>query len=329
MRRYENVPDPDWFWRVDSLMSIGNQALTRPELLLLGVDGGGTRCRARLATVRGAKLAEAVAGPANIRLGLEQSFAALLQATQQCLAEAGLRTADAHRIVACLALAGASEPGERAAAKRHWHPYREALVTTDAEAACVGAHAGRDGAIVVVGTGSIGWAKLGGQDYRVGGWGLPLSDEGSGAWLGREAVRRVLWAHDGRMPWSPLLTALLDRFERDPHGIIRWAAHAMPRDFGSLAPMVVDHAERGDTVAGKLMRLAAVHIDKLAARMVAIGARRLALMGGLAETMEPWLADATRRNLVQPAGDALDGALRLAAAAAGVPLEHAFPEGRR
>jgi hypothetical protein len=51
-------------------------------------------------------------------------------------------------------------------------------------------------------------------------------------------------------------------------------------------------------------------------------------MDGLAEATETWLADATPRNLVQPAGDALDGALRLAATAAGVPLEDAFLEGR-
>jgi glucosamine kinase len=311
-------------------MRTGNHAdaLTRLDLLLLGVDGGGTRCRARLASAKGAKLAEAVAGPANIGLGLAQSFAAVFQATRQCLTEAGLPIADAGRIVACLALAGATEPGERAAAERHLHPYRDAIVTTDAEAACVGAHAGRDGAVIVIGTGSIGWARLAGQDYRVGGWGLPLSDEGSGAWLGREALRRILWAHDGRMPWSPLLAALLDQFDQDPHRIVRWASRALPRDFGSLAPAVVDHAKRGDLVAGELMRRAAADIDWLAARMVGIGARRLARVGGLAAAMEPWLADATRQDLVQPAGDALDGALRLAGAAAGVPLEGAFSDER-
>jgi N-acetylglucosamine kinase-like BadF-type ATPase len=42
-------------------------------------------------------------------------------------------------------------------------------------------------------------------------------------------------------------------------------------------------------------------------------------MGGLAEHMQPWLAEETRRHLVRPAGDALDGAIRLAAAAAGLP----------
>jgi glucosamine kinase len=130
------------------------------------------------------------------------------------------------------------------------------------------------------------------------------------------------------MSSSPLLTVLLDRFDRDPHRIVRWASRATPRDFGSLAPAVVDNAQRGDAVAGELMRRAAAHIDRLAARMTAMGVQRLALVGGLAGAMEPWLADATRHDLVPPAGDALDGALRLAGAAAGVTLEGAVAEDR-
>jgi glucosamine kinase len=159
------------------------------DQFLLGVDGGGTQCRARLADVSGTILGEGVAGPANIRRGLAESMAAVLEAARQCLAEAGLGEAALGETAACLALAGASEPADLAAARRQRLPFRRGLIVTDAEAACVGAHRGRDGGIVIVGTGSIGWAIQGGRHYRVGGWGLPLSDEGSGAWLGLEAIR--------------------------------------------------------------------------------------------------------------------------------------------
>ena len=53
--------------------------------------------------------------------------------------------------------------------------------------------------MIIAGTGSIGWAMVSGRQHRVGGWGLDVSDEGSGAWLGREVLRQVLWAHDGRI----------------------------------------------------------------------------------------------------------------------------------
>ena len=104
------------------------------DVLLLGVDGGGSGCRARLCTISGRTLSEGSAGSANIRLGVEQSFASVHEATVQCMSAAGLSTRDFDRIVACLALAGASEPSQLEAARQHEHPYRSAVFVTDAQA---------------------------------------------------------------------------------------------------------------------------------------------------------------------------------------------------
>jgi glucosamine kinase len=281
--------------------------------LFLGADGGGTRCRVRLALGSGVVLGEGEAGPANLRLGFLESFAAVLDGARQCLVAASLPLAALERMTACLALAGASEPAERAKASEHQLPFRRTIIVTDAEAACVGAHAGDDGAVIIIGTGSIGLAIIGERRHRIGGWGLPISDEGSGAWLGQEVLRRVLWAHDGRLDWSPLLTETFARFDRDPHAIVRWTASAKPGDYGCFAPLIAAQAERGDAAGRALMLLAAGHIDALAARLTAIGATRVALMGGLADAIGSYLAEATRRYLVTPRGDALTGALRIAA----------------
>lgn len=286
----------------------------KPVEFLLGVDGGGTQCRARLADRTDTTLGEGVAGPANIRLGPEASLAAVLDAARQCLAEAGLGEAAFGQTIACLALAGATEPRDLAEAEAWPLPFRHSIVTTDAHAACVGAHRGRDGGVIIIGTGSIGWAMVGGRHYRVGGWGLPLGDEGSGAWLGRAAIRRVLRAYDGRAAWTPLLTRLFEDFDADPHMIVRWAADARPREFGALAPLVIEHVAQNDAAGIALLRRAALHIDVLAARLVALGAGRLALSGGLARPLETWLARETLVQLVPPAGDALSGALQLAQA---------------
>lgn len=290
--------------------------MTGRDEFFLGVDGGGTRCRARLARGSGAVLGEGEAGPANLRLGFLEAFAAVLDSTRQCLDAAGLPAAALGRVTACLALAGASEPAERAKASGHRLPFRRTMIVTDAEAACIGAHPGGEGGVIVIGTGTIGWAIVGGRQQRAGGWGLPLSDEGSGAWLGLETLRRVLWAHDGRIVWTPLLVELFAEFDRDPHAIVRWAASAKPGDYGQFAPLVVAHAARDDAVGTELMRAAAAHIDGLAARLAAFGAMRIALTGGLAAAMEPYLAAATRRHLAAPQGDALAGALRIAAGGA-------------
>src|SRR5262249_18272575 len=155
------------FWK-------GETSRMEARALLLGVDGGGTKCRARLCAPSGQTLAEAITGPANVRLALAQSFVAIIDAATQCLQQAALPSRHLSRIVACLALAGASEPSALAAARRFRHPFHKVLITTDAQAACIGAHRGRDGAVIVVGTGTVGWAELNRRSYRVGGWSLPI-----------------------------------------------------------------------------------------------------------------------------------------------------------
>lgn len=290
--------------------------MTSQDPLLLAVDGGGTRCSARLTTLSGNLLGEAVAGPANLRRGVNRSFAIVAEVAGACLSQAGLPAIDAARIVACLALAGASEPTYLAAAQAHEHPFRKAIITTDAHAACIGAHGQADGGIIIAGTGTVGWAMVKGRICRVGGWGLPISDEGSGAWAGCEALRRVLWAHDGRIAWTPMLRALFIKFGCDPHAIVSWTAAASPGDFGALAPHIVDYAAQGDAVSIELLQLSAAHIDALAARLLTAGADRLALVGGFAPSLRRWLSPATTEHLVEPAGDALAGGLALARAAA-------------
>jgi glucosamine kinase len=257
-----------------------------------------------------------VSGPANLRLGIETSFSSVLNAARQCLHRAGMAEQSLSRVVACLALAGASEPEHLQAARRHRHPFRAVLITTDAHAACIGAHDGRDGGVIIAGTGAVAWALVKGKTYRIGGWGLPISDEGSGAWIGSEALRRVLWAHDGRIGWTPLLRALFANFSNDPHAIVGWTAVASPRDFGGFAPQIADYARRDDAAAIELMQRAAGHIDSLAARLIALRVPRLALVGGFAAALQPWLASQTISRLVEPIGDAVQGALTLARATA-------------
>ncbi len=281
------------------------------QRLYLGVDGGGTRCRARLTDEAGLTLGEGIAGPANIRLGAKESLSAVLDAANQGLAAAGLPR-DHSRTVACLALAGASEPIDLDAIRLLAHPFGHVVFTTDAHAACAGAHLGGDGGVIIVGTGTVGWGMVDGTCHRVGGWGFPVSDEGSGAWLGLELARRILWAHDGRIGWTGLLRGAFARFQSDPHRIVRWMGTARPCDFAVLAPLIVDHATRGDTAACELMRTAAAHIDALAGRLVSRGVACLSLCGGLALPLHPWLANETTSSLVPPASDALSGALLLA-----------------
>ena len=89
-----------------------------------------------------------------------------------------------------LPVSGAGAPKRRS--RRSTHPFASVRFISDGLAACLGAHGGADGAIVVAGTGSIGVGLIGGRELRFGGYGFPISDEGSGADIGLQAIRLAL-----------------------------------------------------------------------------------------------------------------------------------------
>ena len=279
--------------------------------LFIGIDGGGTNCRARLRDAHGRRLGEGRGGPANLRLGTEAVMASVLAACRAALAEAGLSEADLGRAHVGLGLAGAIGAGSGAALLAG-HPFASAVLDTDAHTAWLGAFRGGPGAILIVGTGSCGFGVFDGVPVQVGGWGNVISDEGSGGAIGREAVRRAVLALDGREPATPLSDAILGRFERRPAAIVAFADAAKPADFAALVPLVLGHAAGGDPLGQALVRGAAADIDRIARRLLALGAPAIALLGGLAEPLRPHLAPEIGARLAAPASDAMDGAILMA-----------------
>lgn len=279
--------------------------------LFLGVDGGGSRCRARLEREDGAVLGRGEAGPASLRFGFDAARDAVMEATRQALAEAGLGEQALARTFAGIGLAGTGQRGARAALESWRHPFAAAWFEGDAYLAWLGAFGGEDGGIVIVGTGSIGLTYRE-RTVRVGGYGFPVSDEGSGADLGLGALRYALRTLDGRAPPSPFAEEVLANFAGDPAALIDWLAHATPTDYAAFAPIVVRHAEAGDAVAQELMRDAGARIAELVDALTAKGVGRVALINGLAAFIRRYMPPETAARLVEPLGDAMAGGVLLA-----------------
>lgn len=91
----------------------------------------------------------------------------------------------------------------------------------------------------ILGTGSIGFASVKGRELRIGGYGFPISDEGSGADLGLQAVRLALRTHDGRISPSPFLLEVIEKLGSDPVALVAWAEQATAKDYASLAPVAL------------------------------------------------------------------------------------------
>jgi len=280
--------------------------------LFVGVDGGGTGCRARIEDEDGNVLGSGIAGAAALRFGIDRSFAAVLTACRGAVADAGLPADALGDAVAGVGLAGMGRKGMLEKLLAHPHPFRAVIYVGDATIACIGAHRGRDGGIVIIGTGSIGYAVVGGREVRVGGYGFPISDEGSGADLGLNAIRLALRAFDERNVGSNLTREVMARFGEDPFEAVAWMDKATATDYATFAPMVMRHADDGDPVARRIVRDSAEQIDDLVRRLVECGAPRIALLGGLASPMQAWLAPDVQRRLAPVEGDAVDGALLLA-----------------
>ena len=284
---------------------------TKPHGLLLGVDAGGTSCRARLADRNGRLLGEGKAGPANAFYDPKGSWQSILSATRMAFAQAGIDFAESRYAAACLGVAGLDPLNPQAPPTWPLDVFLSCVVETDALVALRGAHAGEDGAVLVVGTGSVGLAVVGSRRLSVGGYGTILSDEGSGGWLGREATRRMLWSIDGRLPWSSLarkIQAVLG----DQHAVVKWGQTATAADFARLAPIVLAAAHDGDETATMLIRQGATLLNLIVSRLAEVGAERISVLGGLAVSIAPWL-DFGNFAVVPAKGDALDGAILLAA----------------
>jgi glucosamine kinase len=284
--------------------------------LFVGVDGGGTGCRARIEDTEGNLLGTGIAGPAALRLGIKKSMSEIEKACRSALEEAGLGADRLGALRAAVGLAGVGRKGAMEELVAQPHPFRSVVYTHDATIACIGAHNARDGGIVIVGTGSVGFALVEGREIRVGGYGFPISDEGSGADLGLQAIRMALRAYDERAVATSLMRDVMTRFNSDPFEAVAWMDQATATDYAIFAPLVMRHADAGDATARRIVRDAAEQIDELVRRLAEAGASRIALLGGLASSIQPWLAPDVQRRLVPVEGDAVDGALHLARRAA-------------
>lgn len=278
----------------------------------LGIDGGGSNCRARLRDAEGRLLGEGMSGSANIRLGLDLVWGHILEATDQALAQAGLTREAFARTAIGLGLAGITTAEDAARTIAAGPRFAFASAGTDAHAAVLGAFSGRDGAILITGTGSAGYAWVKGKGHAVGGWGFEVSDDGSAAVLGREATRVALHAYDGLAPRSAFTDAVMARFNDQPSQVVAWATTARPKDYGTLAPLILSHAQDGDAVAVALIEQAARDLGRYIRRLNKLGAAQVCLVGGMAGVLTPWLAPWTRPLLATPEQDAIEGALLMA-----------------
>lgn len=278
---------------------------------LVGVDGGGTGTRLRLADAHGVALAQGRAGPSSLAHGIPEAWAAILSALSDAFDHAGGRPPPLARVALGVGLAGVNVPDWRARFQAGNPGFARLCVDTDAYTTWRGALGGAPGAILALGTGSVGLVvDADGQRRQVGGWGFPASDEGSGAWLGLHAVQLAQQVLDGRAAAGAFSQAVITACGGSSEGMRAWVGQASQTRFAALAPLVVQHGPH-DAAAHALLLAAGVQVGRIAHALDPRHDQPIALCGGLAEALHPWLPADLRARAVAPQGDSAQGALAL------------------
>ncbi|MCD2172356.1 N-acetylglucosamine kinase [Rhizobium sp. C4] len=276
----------------------------------IGIDGGGTSCRAAIADASGNILGRARGGAANILTNLDGALANITSTAGDAVRAAGLDL-DLGEIPAFLGLAGANvaEQVHELAARL---PFKAAQIDTDGLIALQGAFGNDDGVVAILGTGSVYITRHSGKVSYTGGWGFMLGDLGGGARIGRALLQECLLVHDGVRRNSPLIEATMKSFDNEPIRLVTFAHEASPSDFGRFAPSIFEAAGQGDVAGMALVKGAVGAVDEAldaAARESHCG---ICLLGGLSALYPNWIAKRHQERLIEPQKDALGGAVSLA-----------------
>ncbi|MET3287732.1 UNVERIFIED_CONTAM: N-acetylglucosamine kinase-like BadF-type ATPase [Brevibacillus sp. OAP136] len=260
--------------------------MARIQIPLLAVDGGGTKCLAVFAEADRSLLGTGRAGSCNYQ-GIGEAAAkqevikAIRAAMQEVCQRKGIEAGQVEWEVACavFGLAGLDTERDRqiiqqmvsAALSELSIQVNDLIVENDGFAALLGATKGGAGILVIAGTGSIAYGiNEAGTTARAGGWGHRVGDEGSGYWIGKQALQEVLRAADGRSGATQLTDLLLTHLGLDHvETLFNWAYSP---DFSvektaDLSPLVSLAAEAGDIAAVRILQKASEELA-LAAQSV-------------------------------------------------------------
>jgi len=277
------------------------------------VDGGGSKSRARLVDSAGRTLAEAEDGPCNPSTGLARAAESVTSLWRRCAASAGRDPEATGTATLAIGAAGLYVASSRAKLLAALPRFARTVAMSDGYAALIGAGGGKPCGLMIIGTGIAGhrlWPD--GFSVQRDAWGWIGGDRGSGAWIGRKALRHMLAVVDGIRPRD----ALSERVLAAMGGRARLAEGLVgigPDRLAALAPLVIAAAEEGIGRAVHIRDRALHHLAALA-KVLDIGpSDMLYAFGGLAPSFAPALTERLGHPVATPGADAMTGCHLVAA----------------
>jgi N-acetylglucosamine kinase-like BadF-type ATPase len=279
-------------------------------VLVLGVDAGGTASRALLATADGTPVGRGAAGPGNPCALGPAAATAIGAAVRQALGDHDPASV-ARLVVGVAGISGLADPATAEAFRLQWKTIGltcDVTVVGDAVTAYAAGATAPRGCVLIAGTGAVAaLVRDGAVERTADGWGWLLGDEGSGAWLGLQAVRAAV------RDWSAPLSVAVAAVARagSPDALAGWAARQPPAAFAALAPLVCTSDDPAATaIVTEAARRLVATLDRLDAPETPV-----VLAGGLLTADTPVrrrVLAALRGRQVGISGDPVRGAVRLA-----------------
>jgi glucosamine kinase len=271
--------------------------------LFLGIDGGGSKCKAILMDQNNTSLGTGISGPGNPVYGSELAKISIVESASLALTEALLNSDISQElklndICAGIGLAGVNLPHVYDEMIKWQSPFKSIYLTTDIHIACLGAHEGHDGAVLISGTGTCGLSNVKNHSKIIGGHGFPQGDKGSGAWYGLNAVEAVLLALDEMAPPTTISKYMCQVLKASTaEEIISKVAGKPASFFARLANTVFSALEDKDEVALAIIDEGASYISKMARLLLKTTPPRISFIGGLAEWIIPYLDQDIQKQL--------------------------------
>ena len=181
---------------------------------VLGIDGGGTHTRAVIMDETGRICGIGQSGASNYDdIGIEAASRNIGKAVELARNQAALSPEPFD--AAFLGLGGVASAADREILKGianglHLAPEPNIGVDHDLRIALAGGLSGRPGIVQIAGTGSSCYGRnAAGDNWRSGGWGALIADEGSGYWLGIQAMKAATSSYDGRTRPTMLVSSVM------------------------------------------------------------------------------------------------------------------------
>jgi len=228
---------------------------------LIGMDGGGTKTKCVLTDIDLNPIYETVGGPSNfLVIGTEKVSETILNLLNDCTSSKNISSSEIEAIVLGTTGGGRRNDAELLEKKIFEDVKQKSIsinkfrVESDARIALEGSFSGKEGSILIAGTGSIMFGKdEAGEIHRVGGFGRYIGDEGSGYRIGRIGLNAVARYYDGRAKSTKIADLLEQEFSISTSEQLITEVYRNNFNIAAAAPLVFEAAESGDKIAQRIL----------------------------------------------------------------------------